>query len=475
MSEPLQGYQDVPEEDRRKAKVFFDRGKTVADTGNFEYAIEMYLQGLQLDPEEIEAHKAIREISLKRKASGGKNLGMFERMKIGRPTKDDKSNMLNAEKLLAYDPGNTDHMQSLLQNAHRAGYFDTVMWIGQIFQKANADSAKPEFSKFIVLKDVYKDLRQWKLATDACHYAARLRPDDMDLQTELKNLGAQHTMDEGRYGSGKSFRDSIRDADKQQQLMEGDKDVRSMDSMTRGIREAEAEFNADPSEAGKLMKLVDALVKTEQTEHELRAMELLDQQYQNNKQFRFRLARGQIRMRQLAREERALRAQVQANAGDAEVIERYKQFTRDRAEEELSEYQQAAEAYPTDSRYKFEVAKRLFQLGRFDEAIPAFQSAGQDPKYRNDSRMAIGQAFLEAGFVDEASETLRALIEEYPLKGDTKSKEMYYHYGRALEQGNDMPSAIKCYSQVAQWDFNYRDVQARIKRLRSGGATPSAK
>jgi hypothetical protein len=28
------------------------------------------------------------------------------------------------------------------------------------------------------------------------------------------------------------------------------------------------------------------------------------------------------------------------------------------------------------------------------------------------------------------------------------------------------PEALAHYSKVAQWDFNYKDVQARIKRLR---------
>src|SRR5260221_12604447 len=51
-----QGYSDVPEEDRRKAAVFFQQGATVAGTGNYDYAIEMYVQGLTLDPEEIDAH-----------------------------------------------------------------------------------------------------------------------------------------------------------------------------------------------------------------------------------------------------------------------------------------------------------------------------------------------------------------------------------------------------------------------------------
>jgi hypothetical protein len=38
-----------------------------------------------------------------------------------------------------------------------------------------------------------------------------------------------------------------------------------------------------------------------------------------------------------------------------------------------------------------------------------------------------------------------------------------------FEQQGDRAVAVKAYSQVAQWDFNYRDVQGRIKNLRGGG------
>jgi hypothetical protein len=73
---------------------------------------------------------------------------------------------------------------------------------------------------------------------------------------------------------------------------------------------------------------------------------------------------------------------------------------------------------------------------------------------------------MEAGFMDEAADTLRDVIETYQLKGDAKSIDMYYWYGRALEAKGDVAAALKAYSQVAQWNFNYRDVQARIKNLR---------
>jgi hypothetical protein len=74
---------------------------------------------------------------------------------------------------------------------------------------------------------------------------------------------------------------------------------------------------------------------------------------------------------------------------------------------------------------------------------------------------------MEAGFMDEAVDTMRDAIDAYPIKGDPKSIDMTYYYGRALEAKGDTPAALKQYSQVAQWNFNYRDVQARIKALRT--------
>src|SRR5262249_40680079 len=159
--------------------------------------------------------------------------------------------------------GNTDYMVLLLQNAYRAGYYDTVMWLGPILQKANADSAKPDFAKFIILKDVYRALEQWKLASDAANYALRMHPEDMDLQTEVKNLGAQHTMTMGKYDSKGSFRDSIRDMAAQQKLLDSDRGVNSGDLMGRLIADAEAEYRAEPEDLGKLSKLVDVLERTE--------------------------------------------------------------------------------------------------------------------------------------------------------------------------------------------------------------------
>ena len=101
---------------------------------------------------------------------------------------------------------------------------------------------------------------------------------------------------------------------------------------------------------------------------------------------------------------------------------------------------------------------------RFLLALPLLLAADAATAPRLD---AIVRHFLDAGFVEESTETLAAVIQDYVNKGDQKSIDMTYWYARALEQKGDTAAAIKAYSQVAQWNFNYKDVQTRIKRLRA--------
>ena len=474
MSDLPSGYKDIPEEERKKAQRFFDQGRKVAETGNFDYAIEMYLQGLGIDPENTDAHQQLREISLKRKASGGKDLGMFEKMKLKKTSKEDKENLLNAEKLLCYNPGDVATMLALAVSAWKSGFYDTVMWIGPQVLQANITAPKgPDYNTFIQLKDIYRSLHQWPQAVEACSWAAKMRPDDMDLQKELKDLGAQQTMSQGKYGVAKSFRESVRDMEGQRKLMVSDTDVRTMDMLQQQIVEAEAEYKAEPNEPGKIMKYVDVLRKTESMEHENRAIEVLEEAYKRTGQFRFRKAVGEIHISQLGRMERSMRQQLQQNPADAELKKEYANLIRQKIEEELAEYTLWAENYPTETAFRFNMAARLFQLGRFDEAIPIFQNVRQDPKYRIEASTLLGRAFMEAGFPDEAVDTLREASEAYQVKGDQKSIDMTYYYARALEAKGDFAMAIKQYSQVAQWNFNYRDVQVRIKALRAA-AKPQA-
>jgi predicted Zn-dependent protease len=294
-----------------------------------------------------------------------------------------------------------------------------------------------------------------------------LRQNDMDLTTELKNLGAMDTMESAGYSKGGSFRDQIRDMQKQSLLLIGDKDFADFDAQQAIIAQAEHDYKAEPHDPGKLTRLVEALEKTEHPEFEGKAIELLQEWYDKTKQFRYRQRIGAINIKQLSRMERSKREALIKDPKNEELRNDYAQFSREQLEFELKEFQLATDAYPTDMRWRIEVGKRMFRLSRFQDAIPILQQARSDPKYRVDAGVLLGLAFFQAGFNDEADDTLGQLIKDYQLQGDDRSKEMFYWRARVLEQKGLKPDAISHFSKVAQWDFNYKDVQARIKKLRT--------
>jgi tetratricopeptide (TPR) repeat protein len=469
VAEIPEGYKIVSEEDRKKAQRFFENAKTRAETNQLEYAIEMYLEGLKFDPEAIEAHQAIRELAVLRKLRGGKPLGMFQKPKS---SKDDLQNMLNAEKVLAYDPGSVENMEQLMVAARKAGCYDTVLWIGAYIMRANNEAKQPSFARYIRLKDNYKAIGRFKEAVDAMAYAVNMKKSDMDLAHEMKNLAAEMTISKGGYSSGGAFRDSVRDMDAQKKLLELDTDVRTEDSLARAVQEAKQDYEQDTADVGKFSRYIEALRKTEQLPYENQAIELLEQKYRETKQYRFKQSINQITLTQLGRQERSYREEVQRSPNDPEVKKEYNNFRREKTEQELRIFTETVENYPTDTVARFEMGKRLFMLERYDEAIPVFQQSRMDPKFKVQASILLGRAFLQAQFVDEAVDTLQEAIQGYQVRGDERAIEMHYYYANALEKKGDIPAAIKTYSQVAQWNFNYRDVQQRIKRLRAGGQPP---
>ena len=107
---------------------FFQRARAMAAEGHFEYAIDLFLDGLRDDPGNIDGHAALREVSLRRRAAGGADLNTIAKMKLRRPGADAVEDLLNTEKLLAYDPNNRDGIAAAIRHADAAGLAATKQW-----------------------------------------------------------------------------------------------------------------------------------------------------------------------------------------------------------------------------------------------------------------------------------------------------------------------------------------------------------
>jgi len=193
----------------QKARAFFTRAEEVASTDNFDYAIDLYIDGLRFAPDALEdGHAPLRKLALIREGKGGKKPSMLEivRHKGGKMPLDE---MLNAEFLLAKDPDHLGYAETMLKAAVAGGYHRTGEWIALLVFEANKASDKPSFATYILLKDAYVKMQLFAKAVSACDLALQLRPNDGQLQNELRNLCASMTMEKGKYGKIADFRGSI--------------------------------------------------------------------------------------------------------------------------------------------------------------------------------------------------------------------------------------------------------------------------
>ena len=109
----------------------------MAAEGHFEYAIDLFLDGLRLDADNVEAHRALREASLRRKVAGGNDLAMLQKVKLRKVGANAVEDLLNTEKLLAYDPTNVNWMLAAANHANRANLVATTQWLLRLCEAAN--------------------------------------------------------------------------------------------------------------------------------------------------------------------------------------------------------------------------------------------------------------------------------------------------------------------------------------------------
>lgn len=453
--------------DLTAARAFFEKARSAAESKNYDYAIEMYLEGLQRAPDALEeGHLPLCELGLQRRGRGGKKPSMVERVRRLRG-KTPLEQMLNAEYLFAKDPDHTPYAEAMLKAAVEGGYHRTAHWIANLIFQTNNAIEKPSLQTYILLKDCYKAMGQYDKAVAACQRAVRMKPDDKELADEFKNLSAELTLSKGKYGVEGDFRQSIRDPETQAKLYSQDRMVKTEDYRLSAVEEARRAYAKEPDVAQNVFNLADALADLEQEDAENEAIQLLSEAAERHKDFRFQERAGLLRIRQGRRRLRDARKQLKAEPSDAAVQAVVRELTEALSRTELEHYRLCVENYPTDLSAKYEYGLRLMRGERYNEAIPFFQDAQKDPRRRIAAMDKIGYCFFMKGWYADAIDVFSQAIDSYEIKDDATAKELRYNLARAHEAQGNLDQALELYRRIAQLDFGYKDVSERVDRLRA--------
>ena len=457
-----------------RAKSFFDKARKVAETNNFDYAIDLYLQGLRYSPDALEeGHLPLCELALHRQGSGGKKPSIVEKMKrlLG---KTPLEQMLNAEYLFAKDPEHTPHAEEMLKGAVAGGYKKTANWIANLIFQTNNAARKPSVKTYILLKDSYAALGQFDKAVVACQRASKLRPDDGDLADEFKNLSAELTMARGKYDKEGDFRKAIKNREEQEKLHSQAGVIKTEDYRVKAVEDARKKAAQNPNLAVNIFSLADALSGMENEKDENDAISLLDNTYKNTKDFSFKQRAGEIKIKQLRRKIREAKTCLETKPDDAQIKAALEQLSGQLNNTELEHYKLSVQNYPTNLAAKYEYAIRLVRKKQYNEAIPLFQEAQKDPRRKIASMNQIGFCFFMKGWLADAIDVYTKAIESYEIKDDATGKELRYNLACAYEQQGDKEKALEIYRKIAQFDFAYKDVSHRVDKLRSNKTEPTS-
>ncbi|MCW5777406.1 MAG: hypothetical protein KIS87_13300 [Phycisphaeraceae bacterium] len=470
-----EGNGEAPVYSPEKAARFFEHAKTVAETGNHEYAMQLWLSGLRQDPTSMEAMEAFfRSAGIV--ASGDKPA------KAGREAAKavDGRGLVERylQSLLAWGLNPFDAVAAVraVDAAVKLDLGEQAYWMGERALAIAQRDKKPRKDLFVKLMDSLATVQAFPLAVKAGEAAKQLDPSDGELAARVRNMSAAETMTRGGFdesGQAGGFRKNVKDLEKQRLMEDADRVSKSEETIDRLIEAAEADYARRPEDMYAVQTLTKRLLERGRDEDEQRALRLLMKAYEETKSFRFRQEAGRIQVRRARRTLVKYRDAAEANPADAEAKARYQEAERKFLEMEVTELLAAVEAYPTDLSLKYELGKRHFALKDYERAIPLLQEAKGDPRFRAHALGQLGHAFQAIDFVDEAITTFRQAIEAHRSTSDETGMELRYGLMAALqakaEHERDLSAAEeaeKLASAIAIEQFGYRDVRQRREQLK---------
>jgi tetratricopeptide (TPR) repeat protein len=435
----------------------YKRAEEAFKKNNFDYARDLFLQILVLDPDHALTRKSLRATLLKKFQTMGATSkikmiaikGQFE-LQI-KATKDLAKRVDLCQRFLNDDPTNSKVRgllaEALLQLGKNAGAAEEAkMAFGD--DKTNGTAAK-------TMVEAFKNLGNVKEAQAALDWAVRLVPEDRDLERMQRDLAALSTMKAG-FENAASYRDVIKDKDaaaeleKRSQLVQSDADILKL------IEDLKKEAAANPADPRFLKKIADVYVDKKKDplaakEWYLKASSLAPQD-------------STLRDKVDDMELRVLDGKIASAkaANDAS----YNELRLEKVKLQIKSFERRVQERPTDMGLRFDLGVAYYTGGLVDKSVAEFQQAVRDPKKKNDSHFYLGLCFQKKKMFDMAEKQYIA-AEENVLSQDKRCTILYNRAKCHFEAGRK-DKAIELGNTIIEIDINFKDIAELVSKWQAG-------
>ena len=470
------GYSPEEVKKRKVASDCFKRATEAMQKANWEYAVEMFVTCVKMVPDNLMYRQSLSGCLRKKyqdNKTGAKTSflwlsGIRSRIKKGRSAKKWPDMDTAAMEGIAINPWDGQFNADAGQATRERGFLEIASYY---YEQATGPNGSPNNIEFLMtLSEVYEMRRNYAAAITALERAQTLDPLNGSIRTKIQGLGADMTINKGRYEEAESTHDVKPEAPKQgyEESVKGD--VKTNREVLAPGESEEADLQRmvrkEPANVAHYLKLGDYYRREGKLEDAAKTYKLaLDISGDPN----IREQMEDVELDMVRRNVNFAKEAASRGGDDGQSREIVAELNKELLSQEIEVFSRRVDRYPNDLKLKFELAKRFMRCKNYDKAIPLFQAAAKDIRLEPQALASLGTCFLAKKQNNLAKRQFEKAVEKLSATDNPLPyKECHYYLGRLAEETADRDSAEKHYTEILAIDYNYKDVVKRLNDIQGG-------
>ncbi len=446
----------------------FEKAAKAVKRRNYDYAIELFLQELTLDPDNAEARRALRAAELKKFQEAGKDpnpstailsgFGPWLSARMAALTKNWEKCMLACEQFLKIAPSHSGMLMLLGRAAQAAGHLNAA--VAAFEEVREIDNRNAEALRG--LGQLYRELGDDARALRYYEQLRKVLPSDPEASRAVRDLaaaGATRKVEE-RAAKGKGdFRAQLKSTDAAKAAEHSGRVIRSAADAQAAVERLEKQLSGTSDDARVYKLIGDTYLKVKDYES---ALEAYEQALQARKDPVIEDAIGDLKLKML--DEQIATLKRAAAKGEGGARGRLAEARRKRLELAIEEYTRRVKLRPTEAPLRFQLGSYLLKAKRYDDAMAELQKAVKDPRRGAQARLLLGRCFAAKGMVDLAAKEFERARKS--ARGmDDLGKEATYNLALLYEKAGRREKAAAELEKIIEVDISYKDVMKRLEAL----------
>lgn len=435
------------------------KAEEAARRRNYDFAIQLYQQLLEIDPDVGEARAGLR-VALRKRHEAKKGSKLFGKIKGAGPltmarglakAKKYEAAAKQAESYLAGNPMDEDANLLLGISLESAGHFKSALAVYEFLAEIaprNPEGLKRAGAMARVKGDVPAALAYYERALEA-------DPRDRDALKARKDLAAETALSGSRLDEVAHSRDAITDKDEAARLERSQRRHRSEDELKEDLERLESRYADDPTNVDLMVEMSVVLERLREPEAALDVAKRALSYRKDSADLK-----DMVAVLELKGVKKAIaRADREGNQAEADRLEGR---LREIEHEDLT---RRLELTPGDARLRLELGRAYLRQGQPDEAAAELQKATKDPRVENEARIELAKCFHQKGYMDLAKKEFERALDARPGV-DERAREILYTLGAIAEAEGQSGEARSYYARIFEVDIGYRDVAAKMEQLK---------